>query len=269
MPEQARVLITVKAAPEPSTTYLETVCVAGVRLDVDPPEWIRLYPVPYRLLEGPNRFKKFDVVELDINQAPHDPRAESRRPVLATITPQGKPWSIQARGALLEPMVQTMCALRAGVEADINGPSLGLVRPLVVKRLIITKHDGWSEKQTMAMRNFLNQPDLFAGSPSVAVLEPPRFEVRYHYMCEEPTCNGHKQRILDWELVAFERRLKNMSDIDAKASITRKFFDMICSPARRPHFFVGNFADGPKRKNFSVLGMYYPRAGTDYGSTLF
>ncbi|MEB0000848.1 hypothetical protein QN367_17380 [Cryobacterium sp. RTS3] len=269
MSEKARVLITVKAAPEPSTTYLETVCVAGIRLDVDPPQWIRLYPVPYRLLEGPNKFTKFDVVELDINPAPHDPRAESRRPVVTTIAPQRKPWSIPARGALLEPMVQTMCALRAGVEANINGPSLGLVRPLKVRGLIITKHEGWTEKQSTAMRNFLSQPDLLAGPVTIAALEPPRFEVRYHYWCEEPGCRGHKQRILDWELVAFERRLKGKSDDDAKEAITTRFYEMICAPTKRPHFFVGNFAKGPQRKSFSVLGMYYPDVNTDYGSTLF
>lgn len=41
--KSARVLITVKTAPVPSTTLGDTVCVAGIRLTDDGPEWIRLY----------------------------------------------------------------------------------------------------------------------------------------------------------------------------------------------------------------------------------
>lgn len=38
-----RVLVTVKAAPNPSATYGETVCAAGIRLaDTGPKDWIRL-----------------------------------------------------------------------------------------------------------------------------------------------------------------------------------------------------------------------------------
>lgn len=37
-----RVMITVKAAPNPSEQYGETVCVAGIRLDPDNSGWVRL-----------------------------------------------------------------------------------------------------------------------------------------------------------------------------------------------------------------------------------
>jgi hypothetical protein len=43
--ETRRILVTVKAYPNPSSKYDETVCVAGI--DVNSKEWIRLYPVPY------------------------------------------------------------------------------------------------------------------------------------------------------------------------------------------------------------------------------
>ena len=270
MTETARVLVTVKASPEPSSTYLETVCVAGVRLDRGSPEWIRLYPVPFRLLEGPNKFNKFEVVEVDVNRSTKDPRAESYRPVLDSIKPVQAPLSVKARGALLEPMVtNTMCGLRAGVQRDINGPSLGIIRPARVKTLLFERHPGWTAKQVGAMRNFASQPMLGAPGASPNLLEAPRFEVRYEYLCEELDCKGHKQRILDWELVAFERRLSKMADSEAKQKITERFYDMICSDEKRTHFFVGNFADAQKRKNFSVLGMYYPPAASDYGATLF
>ena len=59
--EMARVLITVKTSPQPSTKYKDTVCTAGVRLDGDAPQWIRLYPIPFRHLETDLQFKKYDV----------------------------------------------------------------------------------------------------------------------------------------------------------------------------------------------------------------
>lgn len=267
--EKAKILITVKAAPEPSAAYGDTVCVAGVRIDTEKPEWIRLYPIPYRQLADPNTFKKFVVVELDINPSRQDPRRESRRPVLESIVPTGEPWSQSARGALLEPMVTTTCRLRAGLEDDINGPSLGIVRPANVKRLLITPHPGWTASQVRSIENFSSQPDLLNSDSKLPKLESPRFEARYEYTCEESGCSGHKQRVLDWELVAYERRLRNLSDAKARESIDRRFFGMMCSAERRTHFFVGNFADATKRKNFSVLGMYYPPAGSDYGATLF
>lgn len=42
-----RILVTVKAYPNPSKKYIETVCVAGV---TESGQWIRLYPIPYRFL---------------------------------------------------------------------------------------------------------------------------------------------------------------------------------------------------------------------------
>ena len=39
-------LVVVKAYPNPSNKYLESSCVAGIRTDIQPPEWVRLYPSP-------------------------------------------------------------------------------------------------------------------------------------------------------------------------------------------------------------------------------
>ncbi|WP_218061766.1 hypothetical protein [Planobispora rosea] len=75
-----KALITVKAAPNPSEAYGETVCVAALRLDLDHPGWIRLYPINFRELDGGSQFRKYDVVSLEAKPSPSDPRAESRRP---------------------------------------------------------------------------------------------------------------------------------------------------------------------------------------------
>lgn len=69
------VLITVKAYPNPSTKYEETVCVAGI--DINTGKWIRLYPIPFRDLNDNQKFKKYSIIEIKTNKAESDNRPES------------------------------------------------------------------------------------------------------------------------------------------------------------------------------------------------
>lgn len=55
--QPAKVLTTVKTAPVPSTSTGDTVCVAGIRLTDNGPEWIRLNPIPFRCSDNDTRFK--------------------------------------------------------------------------------------------------------------------------------------------------------------------------------------------------------------------
>lgn len=78
--EQARVLVTVKATPQPSASYGDTSCIAGSRIDQGEPSWIRLYPVAFRWLDGDSQFKKYDVIELEVRRRDSDTRKESYSP---------------------------------------------------------------------------------------------------------------------------------------------------------------------------------------------
>ena len=51
-----RVFIIAKTYPELSSKYGETVCTAGVDEAGNP---LRLYPIPFRYLSGPQRFKRY------------------------------------------------------------------------------------------------------------------------------------------------------------------------------------------------------------------
>jgi hypothetical protein len=46
--EDMELVVTVKASPAVSRTLDEVVCVAGVRTDVEPHRWVRLYPIAFR-----------------------------------------------------------------------------------------------------------------------------------------------------------------------------------------------------------------------------
>lgn len=267
--ERARVLITVKASPEPSEKYGDTVCVAGVRLDVGAPSWIRLYPVPMRWMASDQQFHKYEIINVDLLPAVSDKRRESYRIVIGSVEREpGMVREMRARGAILEPLVgPTMCELRAGVVQDPDAASLGLVRPKRVKKVKVTRASGWTPVQQAKIDQALHREALF-GEATPPELKAPRFTAKYHYDCESTGCPGHEQGILDWELTALQRHLQHDDDETALEKIRAKFHDDLCAGTKRPHFFVGNIANPTKRRNFSVLGVYSPPKLSDYGSML-
>jgi hypothetical protein len=60
--ETKQILITIKAYPNPSKKYVETVCAAGI--DLKQNKWIRLYPVPFRDLELKKSLKNMILFKL-------------------------------------------------------------------------------------------------------------------------------------------------------------------------------------------------------------
>jgi hypothetical protein len=249
------VLITVKAAPNPSTSYGETVCVAGIRIDPGYERWVRLYPVSFRDLERTEQFRKYQVVHLRATPNQRDRRIESWRPNRESITPGVflKPWA--SRRPYIDPYIQeSMCAIHRAVNRHVVAPSLAAVRPKRVRNLIIKHHPGWSTTEQAKIENYVNQYDLTGRSRTA--LEAPRFRGWYSYVCWEPSCRGHQQGILDWEFVTFQRNSRRMNDEDLICALRHKFLTELCSSTRDVAFYVGNQAK--REQTFSVLGVYYP-----------
>src|SRR5665213_2473763 len=98
---------------------------------------------------------------------------------------------MRARGAILEPLVgPTMCELNAGVRADFNATSLGLVRVREFKRIGIIPGKPWTTQQQAKIDVALSSGTLF-GEPVPAELQAPRYEVRISYVCDSLDCKGH------------------------------------------------------------------------------
>jgi hypothetical protein len=123
-----RVLITVKAAPTPSGAYGETVCVAGLRLDLGAQCWVRLYPINFRVLDGTDQFRKYEIVNLRVRPSRTDRRHESWRPDLSSVSREKHigPWD--RRRPLVDPHIRrTMCELLRDVREDPPARSLAVV----------------------------------------------------------------------------------------------------------------------------------------------
>lgn len=264
-PEQAtdavrtlRVVITVKAAPNPSERYGETVCVAGVSADLEHPGWIRLYPINFRTLEQEIAFAKYDIVTVDAVRARSDPRNESWNPRMHTLRVERKlrPWNPR-KGFITPYLSDSMCALNAAARESPISPSLGLIRPVVVEGLDIEPHPGWTPAEQTKINNYVGQIDLF-GDTDRTPLDAPRLKGWYRWRCREASCGGHRQGLLDWEFVAFQRQRvhRDLPDDELANRLREKFLTQMCAPGKDVAFYVGNQA---KRHHvFSVLGVWWP-----------
>ena len=92
-----KVLIVVKTYPNPSKSYQETVCTAGMDADKN---WIRIYPIHFRSKPQDQQYKKFHWIELDlIKTSGRDFRPESYHLAdmneVITISEHVKSWDVK------------------------------------------------------------------------------------------------------------------------------------------------------------------------------
>jgi hypothetical protein len=269
--ETAKVLITVKTAPQPSTSYGDTVCVAGVRLDTPKPEWIRLYPIPFRWLDSDQKFRKYDIVDLEVRRRDQDSRLESYSPTIESIQIVGHLDDWKAREPIMRGLNRTTtCDLRAAAKVSHSAPSLGIVSIADIERLEFEANAGWTPKEEAKIAEALRsqREDLFGTTHAPPKLVAPRFKVKYHYRCEHTKCPGHDGQILDWELTELQRR-QPADDEVLKSEVTKRFLTQMYNAKKATSFFMGNFEAAIKRQSFSVLGVYYPDRKTATEQTLF
>lgn len=245
-------LITVKAYPSVSTKYGEAICVAGIRLDTPEPEWVRLFPVRFRDLPSEMQFRKYEVIKVRACKHSSDRRRETWRPdqdsfQRVEFISAGGPWV--ARREHVEPLLgPTMCALHQGRRGNGDGPSLGIVRPARLRGIRVRLEEEWSPGQL----GTVGQGSLLT---SKTELVKPSHAFSYSYFCEDSDCNGHVQKIVDWELGEAYRSWPQRGDALVDA-IKTQWLNMMCADKREPLFFVGDQHTRPGQ--FLVLGTFYP-----------
>src|ERR1044071_8258500 len=149
-----RVLIVVRTYPVPSAKSVEASCTAAITEDG---RWLRLFPVPYRLMDQEKRFRKWQWIEVDLIKA-GDARPESYKINPDSITACehiGTQDHWHHRREIIRPMrARSMCWLQQ--QRDQNQfPTLGVIRPFQIKRLIIKEaeeRDWTAEQQAICSR---------------------------------------------------------------------------------------------------------------------
>jgi len=258
--EIKRVLITVKAPPNPSKKHQETNCCTGV--DLDSGQMVRLYPIPFRLLDYSKKFRKYSIIKVKCARPVRDKRIESYRidqdsiEIQRTLDTEDG-WA-ERKSIVLPTLAPSFCKIIEDIKIH---KSLGLFK-LTEIEFEHKKSVPQDEKKRQAA---YNQHTLFDRK-----LTPPEqipFSFYYKFKCyNHPACTGHKLMIHDWELTeayrCWSQKYERQQDLLDK--IRETWLGKLCSPKRDVYFFVGNVWRRPKQ--FMVLGVFYPPKSE---STLF
>jgi len=251
--EKKRILVTVKAYPNPSKKYRETVCCAGIDLTTN--KLIRLYPIPFRDLDDEQKFKKYSVIEVACTKAGDDHRPESYKVDSNTIRVMDywktkNEWQ-KRKSVVLQTLSESMCAVYD--EARANKKSLALIKPCEVSFEI----QKTKSKNQKVRKECYAQITFFDKAKEAIELIP--YDFYYHFKCSGPAnCPGHKLPIIDWEMGQCYRRWRKMypDEKTLLAKIEERWLNKMCSETKDTYFYVGNMKRFPK--NFMVLGVFYP-----------
>lgn len=250
-------LILTKTYPTPSTKYRETTCVAAF---TRAGELRRLFPVPFRLLEGDQQFKRWEWVRMKSSRKSSDRRPESRKIEIDSIIrldeSMGTEHGWRDRLKLVDPHVLSdPGALEARRER--SGETFGFVRPTRCRELEITAvaDREWTHDELAK----LSADGLFDSIDARArtQLRKLPFDFRYHYECDTP--EGPKEfshKVTDWEFGAlfwrcFRRFGPKGWEEAFRQRAERDFFE-----AKQLYFLLGTIHAYPNR--WLIVGVMYP-----------
>ncbi|MCR8724745.1 hypothetical protein [Frigidibacter sp. ROC022] len=154
--------------------------------------WLRLYPVSFRVLEEGKRFRRWDRVKFAWRRPSNDPRIESRHVNSQTLEIIGSVPKSERPNLLNK---QIVYSLRREQEA---GRSLALLKPEIIGFKIVKKSSETLAEQQRAIDLFHSQEDMFIPRPAVPVKACP-FAFKYRYRTEDGVREGTCQ---DWETEA-------------------------------------------------------------------
>lgn len=199
---EEKLLILVKTYPVPSQKYRETTCVAAIN---EHGQLRRLFPIPFRLLEGEARFRKWQWIDARIFKARDDHRPESFKIdtdsiVMGEAMPAGRGWSkrmLWITPHILGSFEELEARRRESHE------TLGIIRPTRVLKLDITRvsNEQWTEKERSALlsQGLFDTPEQARRAP----LRKLPYDFHYQYECTGPSGTlQHRHKLSDWEVGA-------------------------------------------------------------------
>jgi hypothetical protein len=200
-----RILILAKTYPSPSATHVETSCVAGI---TESGAMRRLYPVPFRLIEEGQQFKKWQWVNVRVEKTNKDHRPESHKIYVdgiecCEVIPTKNAWLDRRLWLDKLPTFDSVSAINPSFNS--SGASLALVRPIKLLSLEITKarNSDWTLEEREKLLQQQMQGDLFSvveATRQVKELRKIPFDFYYHYLCNTPDGEQEfKHKVVDWE----------------------------------------------------------------------
>lgn len=250
-------LILTKTYPNPSAKYRETTCVAALTREG---EMRRIYPVPFRFLDGNHQFQKWEWIRASITHATDDRRPESFKIDTDSIQRSGKKIGTQdgwreRREWIDRHLVEGFEALET--RRQQTGQTLGFIRPTRLLELIIKpeKYNDWTdEDRVKLMREGLFDSEAARRRAPLKKL-PYSFYYAYETIGETGTITN-RHMLTDWEVGALYWRCQR--DYGAKwEDYFRKKLEQEFA-TKDLYFLMGTVHRFPDI--WLIVGLVYPPA---------
>ncbi|SHN50564.1 hypothetical protein [Desulfitobacterium chlororespirans] len=265
MLEKKRIYILVKTYPTISEQYSELVCTAGVLEDGS---WIRLYPMPFRLLNDDQKYPKYTWVEVNAERNTSDFRPESYRPDISTMVVEPKPkkvnWDERRRVIFNNKQIHTNLQRLIDEAKSPSRTSLAVFKPTKILDFVIESDDrDWDPKKLASLQSQSQQLNLFK---TIEEIEE-EFKVvqkvpyKFSYRFEDDSGKQSKMMVEDWEVGMLYRHClyrAGNNEAAATAKVKNKYLDTFLK--HDTYFFLGttkqfhNVAPNP----FIIVGVFYP-----------
>lgn len=189
--------ILVKAQPHRSSKYFETVCCAGIGRDG---RWRRQYPVPFRILNDSQKFRRWDWIEYEYTTSPDDQRWESQKVIPETLV-VGDKVKRSERAAFLNPLVR-----ESFEESDRRGESLTMLRPTTIDIECANKSDNEIADERAKHADLAAQMSFF--DETAKPLEPCPVQFTAHW--RDPDGKNRQHECDDWETSTAYNRFERL-----------------------------------------------------------
>ena len=258
-----RILIAVKTYPVLSKKYGELACTARFR---DDGSWIRIYPIPFRLLDSDSQFKKYQWVELELAKSTHDPRPESYHPTnrgditLLDIIGTEHVWEMRKKIVLEKNTIHTnLTALIK--QANNNELSLAIFKPSEIKGFQVKATDReWDEKKLTALKASQQQKNLLEEMKE-DFKRMPKLPYKFSYKFVDAEGKASTLMIEDWEIgQLYWNCLEGSDEKTAVEKVRQKYMDDFANK-KDLHLFLGTTYEWHVRKArnpFVIIGTFHP-----------
>ena len=226
-------MVLVKALPQPSEKYAETVCVAGLTRDG---QWRRLYPVRFRQLR--DAFSRWQWIEYRWQRPSGDRRSESRNIDGDSIKPL---WLLRKaeHTPFLAPHIR-----KSTDEAAKLKESLTIIRPTDVKFLWRQKTDQELAEERTLYANASKQISFLDGDKDLKSLEPCPYKFFFRYKSADG--KPHENFCHDWETSAAFHKLEKKYGVDgALTHLNREYNERY--PKAGMAFAMGTHSQRPEQ----------------------
>lgn len=168
----------------------------------------RLYPVPFRMIEEGQQFRKWQWIDVRLEKASKDRRPESHKLFVDTITCEDvidtrNEWFARWKWLDKIPAFDSFDALENGRLND--NLSIALLRPKRLLELEIAqaRNQEWTAEEKDKLMREQMQGNLFSETEAkrqVRALRKVPFDFYYRYVCDTPGGEvEYRHKIVDWE----------------------------------------------------------------------